>query len=137
MIANCIKIIIFFIILLQAPLRVSADELVMGRVISVDRDNGKVALRLSEEKQTGTGAAGGDITIDFQDKKIPRDVRKGRVVRVWLKAGKTGSSFVAGRISSGCGCDRTGIRGRLRKAGGFKGKGLRGGGRGGMRGTGR
>ena len=137
MISDRIKTIIFLIILLQVPLQVSADELVMGRVISVERDKGKVVLHLSEEMQTGAGAAGADITVDFQERKIPRDVRRGRVVRVWLKDGRTGLSFVAAGISCGRGCDRTGIRGRLRKAGGFKGRGMRGGNRGGMSGAGR
>ncbi len=100
----------------------------MGQVIAVDRENSSITLHLSDTglKDTETGKKR-DIEIKLKHGKLPGGLYRGRMVRVWLTEGGTGSTFMADRIRTGRCFDRTGIRGRLRKAGRMHGAGMGGG----------
>lgn len=109
-----------------------ADELLMGEVVSVDRENSQVILRVTGGQDSrNNDAAAADVRINVKDGQIPGGVRKGRTIRIWAK-GTGGKTFSTDYISSGCRCDMTGVRGRLRKAGqGMHGRGSPGRGHGG------
>ena len=123
------RIFIFLIFLTQLPGSCWADELVTGEVVSVDRDNGEVILRVhGDAHQDRSSSADREVKVRMDGSHIPGGVRQGRIIRVWGTPGEHGSTFSGSRISPGCGCDRTGIRGRLRKAGGVRGAGAGSGG---------
>ncbi len=123
--------IVFLLLCLTLPVR--CEELITGRVVSVNRDKGEVVVDISND---GNGEVSNDsvqqVTIVVDDGIIPWGVREGRMVRVWLNSFEDGGTISAIRIRPGCGCDRTGVRGRLRKAGSMGGLGgITGGGTGG------
>ncbi len=114
--------IIFLLLCLSIPVR--CEELITGRVVSVNRDKGEVVVDIFHD---GSGEGAKDpvrqVTIVVDDGIIPWGVREGRMVRVWLNSLEDSGTISATRIRPGCGCDRTGVRGRLRKAGGLGGLG--------------
>ncbi len=133
--------VIIFLLCLTIPVR--SEELITGRVVSVNRDRGEVVLDISHDN-SGESPEGGkrQVRIVVDDGIIPWGVREGRMVRVWLNSFEDRGTISASQIRPGCGCDRTGVRGRLRKAGGLggmagggTGRGLHGG-HGGGRGRG-
>jgi hypothetical protein len=118
------RIFIFLILLIQFPAAGWSDELVTGEVVSVDRDNGEVILRVrGDAHQERSNSPDRKVKVRMDGSGIPGGVRQGRIIRVWGTPGEHGSTFSGSRISPGCGCDRTGIRGRLRKVGGVRGAG--------------
>jgi len=75
-----------------------ADELVMGQVIAVDRENSSITLHLSDTSLKDIETGKRDIEIKLHQGTLPGGLHRGRMVRVWLKEGGTGSTFTANRI---------------------------------------
>jgi len=126
--------LILFLLMTMLCSSAWADELIMGEVVSVDRENSEVVLRITGGQGSGVSdAAAADVRINVKDGQIPGGVRQGRIIRIWAKPETVGGKiFSADHISPGCRCDMTGVRGRLRKAGqGMHGRGGQGRGHGG------
>ncbi len=112
--------IIFAILMALLPFSVLADELLMGEVISVDRDKSEVVLHVKEKPDSRIKEeSDAHVKIKIEDGKIPGGVRQGRTVKIWAKpSGAVRKTFSADHITPGGWCDMTGVRGRLRKVGG-------------------
>lgn len=120
------------------------DELLMGQVVYVDRENSVIKInpiQSSRQTATETGKEADAVSVRLIDGYLPSTIKKGASIRVWLSPASTNKAInttgsLSGRVTWGrCGrCDCTGIRSRLKRsiAGG------RGGGRyGGRAGRGR
>jgi hypothetical protein len=137
------RVILVFLILCLCAGRSFAEELIMGRVVSIDTRSGTVALEvldgpdklMQEMKKAGSQAS--RITIDR--KALPGPVTENSVVRVWgtfdensrefhpvrAYAGDNNSSGAGGpqgKTGYGRTNDLTGVRQRIgRGAGGSRG----------------
>ena len=126
-----------------------AEELFLMRVVSVDQETGKISaevidgpdLSTNSDGETGRKESGGDtgdstrkpggITVLTASGRLPERLRPGSIVRVWGKfTGETGT-FVVKKLfpgkAAGRRTDPTGVRRRLGKSSGFRGKGGGGG----------
>ena len=121
-------ILSFLAVLLGTRLPVSAMDVLLGRIVSIDRQAGAMVLTPSGEDRR--------ITVHFSPDNLPVFVREGSLVRVWGAFDSHGTDlFQASSIrngSIGTGHDPTGVRGRIgngwrRQGGGFSGRGGGGG----------
>ncbi len=90
------------------------SELLSGRVVSVDPSKGIVTIRDME--------SGKDRIISFEKQKNMDKIRPGSSIRMWVTSGR-GDSLKMEHICGEHGYDMTGIKRRLRKAAGSKGRG--------------
>lgn len=117
---------------------VSAEDLFLGRILSVDRDSGRLSVLLVKEESDGMGEgrpSGKPVEVAIQPDRLPRDLSPGSMVRIWGELGDGGNALNAARLygsphSTG-GKDATGVRRRI-----GKGRSLYGG-KGGGKGHGR
>jgi integrase len=93
-----------------------ADELVMGQVVDIDRDNNRIQVK------TNGGHISDEtvITVNIEDGYIPSTIRKGEVIRLWLRPDRASAinGSISGRMTGGRfgRCDCTGIRSRLKRS---------------------
>jgi hypothetical protein len=112
-----------------------ASEVLLGVVVAVNRDQGRITLRVIDTSGSSNGPSPSESTVIAVDPdKIPSGLSKGDAVQVWGNyAGNAGmSSFRADTIrkreSAGSGSDPTGVRSRIGQGRG-QGSGQGGGGR--------
>lgn len=118
--------------------RVSAEDLFLGRILSVDRDAGRLTVLLVEEESAGTGQgqpSGQPVEVAIHPNQLPGDLSPGSIVRIWGELGDGGKALNAARLygspHGAGGKDATGVRRRI-----GKGRSLYGG-KGGAKGHGR
>lgn len=111
-----------------------ASEVLLGTVVVIDRDPGRITLKVIEASGGGQGQAVPEsLVITAAPEKIPSSLSPGDTIRVWgeYSAGG-GATFRADSIrkrgSGGSGSDPTGVRSRLGQGGG-QGSGQGAGGR--------
>lgn len=120
-----------------------ASEVLLGTVVAIDRDQGRITLKVIDTSGGGGGeAVSGSIVISATPEKIPSSLSPGDTVRVWGEyAAGGGATFRADSIrkggSGGGGNDPTGVRSRLGQGGQSGQGGGQGTGGGGGRGSGR
>ncbi len=100
-----------FLLTMHGLLPAAEPQLIIGTVVSVDRDSSKVTLKVPGAQ----GEPSREVVITVSEGWIPWGVRPGRTARAWGRMGKQGLSFSATAVRPGIGADRTGIRSRLRK----------------------
>ena len=116
---------------------VFAEDLFVGRVVSMDRETGKLSIVIIEGgDQAERGEhAGKNIDLTLPAGQLPRHLLPGSVVRIWGSLSRETGAFKATHLHSpGAGAygkDPTGVRRRIGKSRGQYG------GRGGGKGRGR
>ena len=108
----------------------SAEDLFLGRVLSVDRDAGRLTVILIEESD-GThakGDTGKSVQVFIHPTQMPHDLSSGSVVRIWADISNDSGALNATRLFAlnpgAGGKDPTGVRRRIGKSGGrYGGKG--------------
>ena len=121
------------------PLAQAQQGVVVGRVVSVDREAGILTIRVidaSVSAPEGSEEAPGivpqemdnEITVAVDQGRIPGEIRPKAVVRLWGEFSEPDRHFLAGEVvvqrGRGTGSDPTGVRRRLgggRGAPGFNG----------------
>ncbi len=115
----------------------SAEDLFLGRVLSVDRDAGRLSVVLIEgaDGMEGDGIAGKSVEVAIHPARLPKYLPSGSIVRIWGDMpGETGTLNATRLYALGHGAsgkDLTGVRRRIGKSRGQYG------GKGGGRGHGR
>jgi hypothetical protein len=117
-------LILFSGILLLGPWQSAARaaEVVLGTVVAVDRDQGRVTLKVIDS--SGNGNSNGQngaksVTVMVSADKIPDGLTAGDTVRVWGEYSGNGggvtfrASAIRKRGSANSGNDPTGVRSRL------------------------
>lgn len=129
----------FLYILIAACLCLSASaaeasEVLLGVVVSINRDQGRITLKVIDASGSGQGrSAPESLVIAVAPEKIPGSISPGDTIRVWGEySSGGGATFQADSIrkrgSGNNGTDPTGVRSRLGKGGG-QGSGKGAGGR--------
>lgn len=121
---GCILLLIILTLLPGTLQPAMAMDVLLGRIVSIDRQEGTMVLRPSGKEEP--------VTVNFIPDNLPGFVREGILVRVWgdFDPQKT-EIFQATTIrNSGTGHDPTGVRERIgrgwrRHGGGFGGRGGR------------
>jgi hypothetical protein len=109
-----------------------ASEVLLGTVVAIDRDQGRITLKLIDTSGGSEGrATSGSIVITLAPNKIPGSVSPGDTIRVWGDyASGGGAKFRADAVrksgSGGGGTDPTGVRSRLGQGGQGNGQGAGG-----------
>ncbi|MBW1784731.1 MAG: hypothetical protein JRL30_28795 [Deltaproteobacteria bacterium] len=108
----------------------SAEDLFLGRVLSVDRDAGRLTVRLIEESdgrkaEDGTGKS---VQVFIHPARMPQYLSSGRLVRIWADMSMDSGALNATRLyalnDGAGGKDPTGVRRRIGKSRGrYGGKG--------------
>lgn len=110
---HCLVILISVLLTLFSPVMATAEDVLLGTVISADEQSGKLVVR-----PIGTDAENIVVTMEkgFQSDHI----KPGEIIRIWgsyinseakmFRGGKISSE----RFSSGDQSDPTGVRSRLR-----------------------
>jgi len=113
----------------------SAEDLFLGRIVSVDRDAGKISVLLIDEGSDGVDGKESDgtpVDVAIRPDRIPEHLSPGSVVRIWGDLSDGDGILTADRLSGmghgGRGKDATGVRRRIGKGQGLYGG--KGGGRG-------
>ncbi len=123
------RTILFILILAMANGLVShasAEDLFVGRVLSVDRETGKLSVESMDD--------GKEIEVTIPADRLPKSLLPGNVVRIWggtnAETGVLNATNVQVSGQTGYGQDRTGVRRRIGKShgqyggqGGSKGRG--------------
>ena len=129
--------ILFFLILAAANGLVShasAEDLFVGRVLSVDRDTGKLSVELMDEGDNPDSRENGrkNVEVTIPPDRLPKSLLPGNVIRVWggysQETGALNATHMQAMGHAGYGQDRTGVRRRIGKSRGQYGG--RGGGKG-------
>jgi hypothetical protein len=107
-----------------------ADELLMGQVMSVDRENSAITVMPITGDNRGESGKNEAVVINMVDGYLPSTIKKGGTVRVWVTPASSDNANaspanVSGRIGRGRygRCDCTGIRSRLKKSVSGRGQG--------------
>ena len=109
----------------------SGEDLFLGRVLSVDRDAGKLSVLLIEDESNGMegeGNAGKPVEVAIHPDRLPKSLSPGSIVRIWGDLREGESVLNAARLyatgSGAGGKDATGVRRRIGKGRGqYGGKG--------------
>lgn len=132
---RCVLIIVLAFTLPALTL-CQAEEVFFGRVVSVNRDNGRIVIKPAAPRQPAqktqdiitllppgpapddTTAA--DVTVEADSVFLPRGIQPGRMIRVWGTFTRDRKVFNADRVlCEGCrngSHDATGVRRRLWKS---------------------
>jgi hypothetical protein len=113
---------------LSAP--AAASDAILGTIVSIDRENGQITVRLNESSDEISGQ--GDIivpeivTVSIAPDQLNENMKEGKLVRLWgnFESG-TPNLFKATHIRSGNsrgGNDPTGVRTRLGRKEGMGGR---------------
>jgi hypothetical protein len=101
----------------------SGEDLFLGRVLSVDRDAGKLSVLLIEEEPNGTdgeGNAGERVEVAIHPDRLPRYLTPGTIVRIWGDMPEGEGVLNAARLHApghgAGGKDATGVRRRIGKS---------------------
>jgi hypothetical protein len=105
-----------------------ASDVLLGVVVSVDRGQGRITLKVIDSSGPGEGQS---LVIAASPEKIPGSLSPGDTIRVWGDyASNGGAAFRADAIRKGgsgdSGTDPTGVRSRLGKGGQGSGQGTGG-----------
>ncbi len=110
-----------------------ASEILLGAVVTVDRDHGRITLRVIDQSgASDTSKKAESIVITTSPDKIPNGLSKGDTIRVWGAYTEKGdiTAFRADAIRMGgsgnSGNDPTGVRSRLGQGWGGGGQGSTG-----------
>ena len=131
------RAILFFLILATANGLVSpasAEDLFVGRVLSVDRETGKLSVELMDDGENPSDRKNGgkSIEVTIPADRLPKSLLPGNVIRVWggysQETGALNATHMQALGHAGYGQDRTGVRRRIGKSRGQYGG--RGGGKG-------
>ena len=131
------RAILFFLILATANGLVSpasAEDLFVGRVLSVDRETGKLSVELMDDGENPSDRKNGgkSIEVTIPADRLPKSLLPGNVIRVWggysQETGALNATHMQALGQTGYGQDRTGVRRRIGKSRGQYGG--RGGGKG-------
>ncbi len=104
----------------------AASDAILGTVVSLDRENGKMTVRLSGSTDSSDAISGqgdnlvpGVVTVYFVPDQLCENIKEGKLLRLWgnFEADSL-NTFKATHIRSGNrrgGYDPTGVRTRLGK----------------------
>ena len=126
-----IPILLIFLIHLFSVPAVAADA-ILGTVVSLDRENGEMTVRLSGSTDSSDEISGqGDnfvpemVTVFFAPDQLCENIHEGKLLRLWGDfESESPNAFNATHIRSGNsrgGYDPTGVRTRLGKRDGMGG----------------
>jgi len=109
----------------------SGEDLFLGRVLSVDRDAGKLSVLLIEDESNGMegeGNAGKPVEVAIHPDRLPKSLSPGSIVRIWGDLPDGEGILNAARLNvpgrGAGGKDATGVRRRIGKSRGqYGGKG--------------
>ena len=128
------RITIFLILLIQIiSIPAEASDVILGNVVSVDRENGEMTVRLSESSDSSKEISGQEdklspkiIKVYFTPDQFRENIREGKLIRLWGNfESDSQNTFKATHIGSGSqrdGNDPTGVRRRLGKKKGMGGR---------------
>lgn len=121
------RITILLIILIHfLSVPAAASDAILGTVVSVDRENGEMTVRLSgasdssdEISDQGDDFVPEIVTVSFTPDQLCENIKEGKLIRLWgnFESGSQ-NTFKATHIRSGNrrgGYDPTGVRTRLGK----------------------
>ena len=121
------RITVFLIILIHIIyVPAVASDAILGTVVSVDRENGEMTVRLSGSSDSSNEISAQEdnpvpeiITVSFASDQLCENINKGKLIRLWgnFESGSQ-NTFKATHIRSGNrrgGYDPTGVRTRLGK----------------------
>lgn len=124
-------LLIMMIPFLSAP--AAASDAILGTIVSLDRENGQMTVRLSESSDLSDEISGqGDnlvpemVTVSIAPDQLCENMKEGKLVRLWGNfESDVQNLFKATHIRSGNrrgGYDPTGVRTRLGKREGMGGR---------------
>jgi len=133
------RTILFFLILASANGLASnalAEELFLGRVLSVDRESGKLSVALidGEDNPDTLNKGGKSMDVTIPKDRLPKRLLPGNVIRIWggvsQETGALNATYLQASGRGSYGKDPTGVRRRIGKSlsqfggrGGAKGRG--------------
>ena len=114
-------LLIIMIHFLSAP--AAASDAILGTIVSLDRENGQMTVRLSESSDEIFGQGDNPVpemvTVSFAPDQLCENMKEGKLLRLWGNfESDAPNSFKATHIRSGNrrgGYDPTGVRTRLGK----------------------
>jgi len=109
----------------------SGEELFLGRILSVDRDAGKLSVLLIENESNGMEGDGNDgkpVEVAIHPDRLSRSLSSGSIIRIWGELPEGEGVLNASRLYApghgAGGKDATGVRRRIGKSrSGYGGKG--------------
>ena len=120
----CVFILIFLFGSLPFPAK--AMEVFLGTVEKIDREEGRMTLRMidgvtetsGDVSADGKGSAQESVTVEITPERLPRHLQPGDTIRIWGEYMGRGSAViradtVRSGIRGGRRGDPTGVRGRL------------------------
>ena len=118
------RAILFFLILAAVNGLVfdaSAEDLFLGRVLSVDRQTGELSVALMDGgEHPESENAGKSIAVTIPADRLPKNLLPGNVIRIWGAMSRETGTLNATQLhalgNSGYGNDPTGVRRRLGKS---------------------
>ena len=121
-------LVLLAVIIGFSPSTAFAQDILIGRVVSVDGHAGVFVLDV-QDCLGQTEFAGSQITVGIKDGNLSHRLVPGKLVRVWARPVGDDKDFLwAQRVSSlssfGGGSDRTGVRYRLNRGSSFGRSGM-------------
>jgi len=117
---------VFILILLCLPSPAKAMEVFLGTVEKIDREEGRMTLRMIGGAEEASGEASADenesaqgsVTVEIAPERLPRHLQPGDTIRIWgdymgRDAGVIRADTVRSGMRGGRRGDPTGVRGRL------------------------
>ena len=106
-------VLVFLIAAFCCAGRCGAEELVLGRVVSIDKDAGTVSMEVVDGPAGMQGDSGDQQKIVTVDRKsLPADIRMNKIVRIWGSVdSKTGRFTAASPGGDAAGRGQAGMSG--------------------------
>ncbi|MCF8129567.1 MAG: hypothetical protein K9N10_13725 [Deltaproteobacteria bacterium] len=131
------RTVLYFLILTVvngAFFTASAEELFLGRVLSVDSERGKLSVVLIESESDTDTHGEKSIDVSIPKDRLPKRLLPGNIIRIWgglnRETGSLNATSLQASGQSNYGKDATGVRRRIGKSrshfggqGGGKGRG--------------
>jgi hypothetical protein len=131
------RTILYFLILAAvngAIFTASAEELFLGRVLSVDPERGQLLVALIESENDTDTHGEKSIEVSIPKDRLPKRLLPGSIIRIWgglnRETGSLNATSLQASGQSSYGKDATGVRRRIGKSrsqfggpGGGKGRG--------------